>query len=317
MSSPLSVRVSKASAVLGINPDQITKALQEQGIDDSAAGLAIIDASTTEITDLVAILANVDESLKGKILKLKAAASILKDASCERPKQDAPISAMAPMPVTFVDALKEMRPIQQWNDQELLTKFSKDRDPDVEQELHQRSKGRHFIVLKQGKFDPGKEEIDIELSLDILKKARKMETPSMLPQGDKVLPIYRIIELNINDRITEICPICGESLFKGFCPKCQASFAGIGDDERAYVNLISAQENFRADSLSDRKAVIASASKGVEDLKMTWPSLAQKFDELKLIGNLPRLRVIATRPTSVSDPFFTHGDRSIVGHRSF
>jgi hypothetical protein len=68
---------------------------------------------------------------------------------------------------------------------------------------------------------------------------------------------------------------------------------------------------FERNSFSDRKAALASASKGLDDLKMTWPSLAQKFDDLKLTNSLPKLKVIENRPsTAVADPFHVAGNRS-------
>ena len=68
--------------------------------------------------------------------------------------------------------------------------------------------------------------------------------------------------------------------------------------------------NFDVNSYSDRKAVFASASKGLEDLKTTWPSLIQKFEELKATNSLPKLRVLSSRPTTIKDPFFMDGNRS-------
>jgi hypothetical protein len=312
MSSPLSARVSKASEVLGVTPDQIVKALQNEGIEDNPQGLLVLDAPTTTIEDITTILFSVDKGLSGKTLKVKAAAGILKDSGCERPKAEVTNAGSGQ---TIADALKSVRPIQQWNDRELLEKYVQDRDPEIEQELHNRANSRHFVVLKTGKFEPGKEEIDIENTLDILKMARKKVTPSFLPlEGGVVSPIYFITELNMADRVVELCPICGASLFKGWCEKCQVTFAGVGDDERAYVKLIVDTDDIN--SRHDRKDVVTSASKGLEDLKLTWPTLAPKFDELKLTNSLPRLRIINSRPNTISDPFFADGNRTF-GHKTF
>jgi hypothetical protein len=133
----------------------------------------------------------------------------------------------------------------------------------------------------------------------------------MIPGKDKkIVRVYRITELNPDDRIVELCPICGEILYKGYCPKCELDFSGVGDDERSYVKLISNSEKFNAKSHSDRKAVHASASKGLEDLRITWPSIAPTFDDLKLTNSLPKLRMIKNIPaTQVADPFHVSGNR--------
>lgn len=299
----LAVRVESASKVLDVPAEKILTILKDEGIEDNDAGLLILDSPTTTIDDLVGILA----TSGAKKLKLKAAASLLKGESLERPKQ---VEVVQPVANNFVEAMKAMRPIQQWNDRELLEKYNQDKDPEVEQELHKRSSGRNFVVLSSTS-EQGKEVIDIENSLELLKQARKRVTPSFLPFGDQgVRPIYPILSLNIQDRMIELCPICGETLFSGYCQHCQANFAGIGDDERAYVKLIADSGNFEVKSHSDRKAVYASASKGLEDLKTTWPSIIQRFEELKATNSLPKLRVLSSRPTTVKDPFFVDGNRS-------
>jgi len=309
MSTALTARVVKVSAVLSVPEDQIFKALDDEGISNDASGLTVLDSSTTTVDDLVGILSQCASNVKP--LKMKAAAALLKEQDSRE--------AVAPAPKAepFTEALKSIRPIQQWNDRELLEKFAQDRDPEIEQELHKRSSGRNFVVLLTGKNEPGKEAVDIENSLELLKVARKRVTPSFLPMGENgvVSPIYPILSLNLNDRMVEICPLCGETLFKGYCQKCNANFAGIADDERAYVKLVAQSDNY-VGGISDRKAIMASASKGLEDLRLTWPSISPTFDELKITGNLPKLRLISSRPNSVKDPFFMDGNRS-VGNRSF
>ena len=306
----LAVRVESASKVLDVPAEKILAMLKDEGIEDSNAGLLILDSPTTTIEDLVDILA----TCAAKKLKLKAAASLLKGENLERPK---PVDNIPPTTNNFIEAMKIMRPIQQWNDKELLEKYNQDKDPEIEQELHKRSSGRNFIVLSSTS-EQGKEIIDIENSLELLKQARKRVTPSFLPIGDQgaVRPIYPILSLNIHDRMIELCPICGETLFKGYCQHCQANFAPISDDERAYVRLIANSGNFEVKSHADRKAVFASASKGLEDLKATWPSIIQKFEELKATNSLPKLRILISRPTSVKDPFFTDGNRSF-GNKTY
>jgi hypothetical protein len=314
MSTPLSARVQKASEILGVDPEKIMTALASEGIDDSPQGIMILDSPTTNLGDINNILFSVDKALQGKNLKVRVAAAIIKDADCERPRNETVVNNNL-SGQSIADALKAVRPIQQWNDRELLEKYAQDRDPEIEQELHKRANSRHFVVLKKGKFEQGKEEIDIENTLELLKLARKKVTPSFIPiPGTTIVaPVYFITELNMADRMVELCPICGESLFKGFCEKCQVNFSGIGDDERAYVKLIADSDDIN--SRTDRKDVVTSASKGLEDLKTTWPTLAPKFDELKLTNNLPRLRIISSRPNTM-DPFFVDGNRTF-GHKAF
>lgn len=315
-------RVAKSAELLSVETNPLTKDLKKAGIDNDSTGIALLDADTTTIEDLVSILESGCCNGIPK-LKLKAVASILKGDNLTKTttshENKMPVVDVAAQTKTIAEVLKANRPIEQWNDRDLLERFAKDKEYEVEQELHKRAKQQNFVVLvpagNKG-YEPGKEEIDIEKSLELLKSARKKTNPSMLSTDGKVLPIYRITELNPQERIIELCPICGESLYKGYCEKCQANFSSVSDDARAYVNLITDEDTFNANSFSDRKAIVVCAQKGLDELKGTWPSLVQKFDELKLTGNLPKLRIIANRPSDVADPYFQNGNR-VFGNTNY
>jgi len=211
----------------------------------------------------------------------------------------------------IIEFIQANKPIGQMTDVELLTLWDKNREESIEQELNRRAKSQAFIVLKPGTQIPGKEEIDIEYTLEMLKSARKRNNPTIIPYKDNTFAsVYKISELNINERIIELCPICGEILWKGYCSKCDSNFAGIGDNERSYVKLVVDSGKINTKTASDRKAVVVSAAKGMEDLKITWPGILKEFEELKLTGNLPKLRMIANRPASIpADPFHVAGNR--------
>jgi hypothetical protein len=319
-SIPFSTRVKNTSKVLGVSVDQLYKILMEAGIDDTPQG--VLTLKSAEISDLMEIF----DSINGNFLKLrkKAAASILKDENQERPK------IMEATPVnSFVEVMKSLKPIQQWDDKSLLESFISTRSIESMEELDRRAKHQKFVVLKNPatlnlkKYEPGKEEIDVEMTLKLLKDTRKRVVPSMLPDQDgSIIIVYRITELNIEDRIVELCPFCGEILFNGFCEKCITDFSCIGDDERSYIKLVVDSGNFESKASMERKAIIASACKGLNDLKtVTWPSLSNKFDELKLTGNLPKLKMFKSTPainpsTQVKDPFFADGNRAF-GQRTY
>jgi len=211
----------------------------------------------------------------------------------------------------FVRYLRDSRPIQQLKDRELLELYIAERDYEVEQELHRRARYQHFIILQNGKHEPGKEVIDVEASMDLLRSSRRRTNPAMIPMGDTVVPVYRITELNPEGRLVELCPICGDILYKGYCEKCELNFQGVGDHERAYARLVVDSGKFKKDSHSDRLALWRSASKGIKDMRKTWPSIQKVFDERKLTGDLPKLRVMENRPSSqVADPFHVAGNRT-------
>jgi hypothetical protein len=310
------LRAEKAAQTLKVESQKLLEVLEDVGITDDPDGFSVLNSPAVTADDLTDILVT---HLGAKKLLAKVAASLLKNPEGSTVELDK-VEVVKPQPNYVSDIaslLKSNRPIEQWDDRALLDEFIKTRSHESELELDKRAKHQKFVVLLPGKFEPGKEQVDVEATLVLLKMARKKTVPSVIPNGDVFSVVYRVTELNPEDRITEICPICGESLYQGYCEKCQLSFAGVGDDERAYVRMVADSSTFEKKSLSDRRAIHASATKGLEDLKMTWPSLAQHFDELKLTNSLPRLRVIENRPsTRVSDPFFVNGQRSF-GNRSF
>lgn len=302
----LSVRIEKAAEILASDLQSITETLAKLGVSNDPNGLRLLNAQITT-PDIL------EKALSAEIprgtLQIRAAASYLK--GIDPFQQQEPVKATTdPVVEAITQAVQANKPIQQMKDKELLELYIQDRSFEVEQELHKRSRMQPFIILQEGKFEPGKELINLNESLELLKAARKRNNPTIYPIGNKVVTVYRITELNLSDRIIEICPICGETLYKGYCQKCQVNFTGIDDDTRAYLYLIAKEPTFNVHSFSDRKAVYTSATKGLEDLKVTWPSLVQIFEEQKITNNLPKLRHIQPRPSSqVMDPFHVTGNR--------
>ena len=317
----IAARFSKAAESLKLQESELPVLkgmLSKVGIEEDDTGLKYLDSRVITSEDLIEILSGTF-SERGKFC-IKAAAMYLKgvDPFEQSPLNVVKVDVPAPPSNPSLDAIAQFiqatKPIGQMTDPELLALWIKDRNELCENELTRRAKNQPFIVLKSGTNVPGKEEIDVEYTLEMLRSARKRSNPKIIPYKDNTFAsVYKISELNLNDRIIEICPICGEVLWRGYCEKCNSNFAGIGSDERAYVRLIAESGNFQSISVSDRKAVLTSAAKGIDDLKLTWPSIIKKFEELKLTGDLPKLRMIANRPAQVpadvKDPFHVSGKR--------
>lgn len=332
--SSVSLRAEKASQILFVPPVDLLKVLADEGITNNDAGIELLDSPTTTVDDLVDILtkdglfketvgikaAAMGKKAKSKLIKkipAKAAATVLKGTDPFEKEFTGKIEVVTPPATssfavdTLVKTIVANRDIHNMRDKELLEAWITERDYEMEQELHHnRAKGQRFIVLKDGKQELGKEVVDIEASLELLRLARRRKNPSIIPVGNTVANVFFITQLNMQDRIVEICPLCGKILYKGYCSDCESNFTGIGDDERAYMKLISESDKFDVTVYSDRKAIYASATKGLDDLRKTWPSMIEKFDELKLTNNLPKLRQIEDRPSrEVQDPFHTAGNR--------
>jgi hypothetical protein len=321
MSTPLDVRIKKSAEVLGVPTEQLRKALDEAGIANNEQGLLIIDSTTVTLEDIIDVITIIEvpsysysgpvplgdigkrlvHPFKSRtpILKIKAAAGMLKDTVASEMPAYGSFASVATLS-------KGDRPIQQFGDRELVEKYALNRyDEVVEDELQKRSNSHRFIVLKEGPFEPGKEEIDIEGTVGMLKKARRMVTPSFLPlDSAKITPIYSIVELSASNRIIELCPRCEKLLFRGFCETCSMNLSGVGEYERAYMQLIF---KYTGQVIWDKnliRSIVVSALKGLEDLRLTWPVISGVFDDLKAKNKLPILRIISNRPSVINKAHF-------------
>lgn len=300
--SSVSSRIEKVSEMTKISVKDLTDSLLVLGVETDDEGLQLLNSiPADDILDTM--LQNIKKDIP--ILKKKAAIAILhgwdpfaKSEEKTKPSSESNITS------TIVESIKAMRSIKELKDKDLLELYNKERDYEVEQEIHRRANHQAFIVLEQGDQTPGKEKINIEASLDLLKIARKGKTPEMIPVGDSIFPTYKITELNITERIVEICPICGETLYKGYCTKCQVNLSSIGDDERAFMKLVLDDGSLNRTVYADRTAIIELAKAGLEQLKATWPKTSKKFDELKITNSLPKVRILKSTPSTMADPFY-------------
>lgn len=305
-------RINRAAEVLKVPKEEVEKVLSDDfGIESNEEGLSLLDAQTTTESFLVETLSHINWPK----LKLLAVAAILKGkdpfakAEETKPEPTKPSSQVLPEVSVIAQAVAEItkgfRDPKQMKDRELLEIYDKERDYEIEQELHRRGAYQFWVVLKPEASDKdGKKAIDIEMSLDLLKRSRRMVNPSLVRQGDVFVNVYRITELNPEDQIVEICPFCGDILYKGYCEKCNADMSACGNEEKAYIKLITELGSFNRQSKSDRDAVLISAGKGVADLRKTWPGVWKRFEELKLLNDLPKLRKSKNLPSQrPADPF--------------
>ena len=252
--APFALRVQNSAEVLSVDQKTLLEDLSEAGITETRAFL--LDYPTTTVEDLYAILKRLNVSRPPSNLQLKAAAGILKG--------DLPVIDMDRINEIKTETVKTLdrlydevisnksftandsiylhldeqgrieQPIQQMTDHDLLVRYAEDRDFATSWELQRRSRDQPFIVLKSpigkpGDLDltePGHEEIDLKMSLELLKACRKKGTPDDITsvQTGYMVPVYRISELDMANRVIELCPFCKDLVIlnRGYCPECHS-----------------------------------------------------------------------------------------------
>lgn len=333
-----SSRLEKAAKILNRPIEDLQSYLDLIGIANDDFGFQLLEAETTTkqmITDAFRRgLHEENEKIhnESKVVldstaytywpeaRLSAAIATLKGEDVFSKKE-----SVAPTTVVYntsttsnsSDLLKDSIPLANRKDRSLLEDFILEEDLSVQEELDFRAKGHRFIVVDHN------EKIQLELSLDLLKRARRgEEIPEIIPIGNDRAAVYPIQSFRRENRTRDESPLVpGNMLFKGYCDQCDEDFSSIEESSRKFIRLIVEYTNsssyknskfhkFDLHSHSDRKAIMASASRGVEDLRKTWPSVARIYDDRAAAGTLPSLKIVNPIVRKKSDPFHTNGNQT-------
>ena len=309
--SEFNSRIEKASEILKVDTSTIKIPLETIGISDDGLGIQLLEAETTTEDMLKKVITEHSASVL-PLARLSAAICILRG-------QDPFLKKNQPENITSTDALlKNMIPLAQRKDRDLLESFILEEDSFIQEELHKRACGKPFIVMGNNN------EISLDISLELLKKARKGENiPNIIPIGGYRISralVFPIQKFRKENRVQEESPLIpNQALFDGYCEVTDEDFKTIEIEARQFMRLVvdytnssefknSKFHSFNLKSFSDRKALMVSASNGIEDLRRTWPSVALIFDDKKEMGTLPSLKIVNPIVRKKSDPFHQNGN---------
>lgn len=290
-------RIEKASKYLDITTKKLTSILKNEGIDD----IELLDANTTTFIDMECILT---ESNNGKAprLKIKMASSILKgdDPLADKKEEIRELPNKKSDSSVLADLIKSQRPLPQRSDEEILKEYITTDREDLESELQRRAKNRPFVIMKED----SKNEVDIDASLVMLKKARKEIIPSSYQTANKkLIRIYKIEEYHKDNRVRNDSPIRpGVTLFDGFCPVSNQNFTKVSDSARKMLRLIY-NDLGEQSRLDETRLVEVAENEGVEGLGKIFPEIYETYLNWKETDNLPSLKVLAPLESKKADPF--------------
>ena len=298
---PLEERVEKAAKILNIKAKDLIKALNENGVDS----IEMLDANTTTYKDLQGVIQIMNSPVLIPVIKVKAAASILKGEnpfaereetvldSSDSTKKESETSSLATL-------IKSQRPVNQWSDEEVLLKYLETEDEQYESDLQRRAKGRRFVILTGNS-----QEVDVDASILMLKRARKEEIPSFITTEDKkTIHIYKIEEYHRENRVRYESPLRpGVTLFDGFCQVSNQNFKNVGDPARKMLRLIYDAQG-KQSRMDETRLVELAEKEGVDGLARIYPEVHEQYMNLAATDSLPSLKTIAPVETRHADPFY-------------
>ena len=196
------------------------------------------------------------------------------------------------------ELIDRITPIGQFSDKQLLEKYNPTCDMAVLTELKVRSELRPCIVFKD------KESIDVELSLPLLREARRRDVPNVFKDGKQTRKVYRVGEFP-EDTYTR-CPVTGQILFDGYSEKLGVKWE-IPYEALQFIALL-VNQGVEITPLTARDLQREYLGDGTEPASMDalrdlFPKIAVTYDELKEIGELPNLKTTLNSRDAKLDPF--------------
>jgi hypothetical protein len=281
----LSARIEKASKTIEVyfeHPDSyIEETLKHLGVDDTEIGLATLEdyVSYEDFSELF----NQRTNNKVPLPRLKMLWAILKPE--KKPTNVTPTSSENSSLEMLV---KTIKPIQQWSNQDLLEQYSKDGQYAVHDELVRRSKGRFVII-----FGDNNGDVDIENSMNMLKKAQFQDTPQIykLKSGD-IREVYRVGEFPLS--VLHECPLHKDVLLlDGYCEECATHWDTSDQEKNVFLRMAFEQDTVFAKIHSDKE---------FSELIKLFPKVYLKYKTLAEEGKLPSLKRRISKSKD-GDPF--------------
>lgn len=183
------------------------------------------------------------------------------------------------------EVIQAFRPVGQWSDKELVMAYGPDCDQAVSDALEKRSNGRAFVV-----FEDATGNVDVEITLRMLREARRRETPVNYKAGDSLKRLYRAGEFP--GLFYTRCPFHSDVLLvDGYCDKSKATWEGIEYECMQFAKITLELEEISLDKPSIRQFMSIARGEGMHGLRRDFQHTALVFDERKQTDDLPNLKV--------------------------
>ncbi len=188
----------------------------------------------------------------------------------------------------LAEAVKDMaaanRPISTWTDKELLEAYNRDA-VDVLKTLKARVHARPCIV-----FNPNG-EVDVEVSLDLVKTAKRQPTSHEHSIDGRIVRVYRV-GLFMPEYVDESPFYVGRVLVSGYCSKSGTQWKGVEHNNRVLIRIQS--ERFgTGSSLEMRELAHKAKIIPFDELRAYLGKAALYYDEMEREDKLPKLKILS------------------------
>jgi hypothetical protein len=275
--------------------DVIRAALKKLEVDDTEDGLSLLKDEFISFEDFhqgIKIELNVLGDIADiPIPRLKRAWSILKEQNKENKETTTDLNA------DFLATLaKTIKPIPQWSNLELLNQYVKEGQFAIHEELARRVKDRFVIMFNEDG------SVDIENSLNMIKKAQFQETPQVYKlRSGELREVYRVGDFPL--QVFYECPIHKDVLLlDNYCEECTTHWE-LEDNERNVFFRLLMDGNKSLDFRLYK-------DKSLTELKSLFPKVYLDYIFLGDEGKLPSLKRRISKPKQ-GDPFRVIGTNKV------
>jgi hypothetical protein len=304
MSTSLSKKVDQASqfvknAEIGNNTpvEEKTKfiweCLAELGIEDDEVSHEVLLSEDTTKGDFLAVFHDTRGVPKPFALRIW---STLREGK-EDEKQPEEPSTMA---TGIAEAITSVLPVNaaSLKDSDLLSQYNLHCSTEIESELVKRSNGRPCIVFTKDN------EVNMDISLELLRQARRSQTSTVYPVDGTVCRVYPIGEFP-NTELYLTCPVTGCVLQNNYSEDLGV-FWETDEECLIFVKfLLEEDDSIDIDVFRAREIMKVYKEGGINALKALFLNTVLAYDERHKLGQLPSVRTTSSeiRQAKKSDPF--------------
>jgi len=274
-------RIRTAATFLGIEPEDVVKALKELGVEQEPAGLEMLsDDSISPFGDLMKVFGDARQI---PIAKVRLAAKYLRGPK-ESPKTDTLDPELVELKKKYGIKLK----MKDADPADLLQHYHPDKpNHPVTQALKARFGTSQAVIV----FNPESKIVDIDETANYMSDLEQGFPEQNTVESDGVLVRLYPIGKIPNQMIDEDPLFPGQPLKRERSIVNRVNWTNIDEETRKFCRLVVDNEEIDADNKIEVRQFMKIVAKGLKELADVYPEVDLEYRELKQKCELPRLHL--------------------------